>query len=245
MQVCGAGRGAVAATAMPHVRRRARRPRKARRRRGAPARALARARAGRRGRSRVDVAAARPRPPVLCCSDGAGAAARRTKGRRAPRFLPRRGGGVARSARAQAGNLSCDNCAVSGRCVLQMNYWGSSFSAGSATWRVSRSSSDWLVAWHTVRTGSTLASTVSYGLGRLWISFLSRAGATARGRVEGARSLGPWWDRSTAPAPTPFRRSRGEELQTRRARSCARAGSLEGTPSKMGIHFSYHRDERP
>ena len=177
------------------VGRRARRPRKARRRRGAPARALARARAGRRGRSRVDVAAARPRPPVLCCSDGAGAAARRTKGRRAPRFLPRRGGGVARSARAQAGNLSCDNCAVSGRCVLQMNYWGSTFSAGSATWRVSRSSSDWLVAWHTLRAGSTLASIVSYGLGRLWISFLSRAGATARGRVDGVRSLGPWWDR--------------------------------------------------
>ena len=48
-------------------------------------------------------------------------------GRRAPRFLPRRGGGVARSARAQAGCLSCDNCAVSGRCVLQMNYWGSTF----------------------------------------------------------------------------------------------------------------------
>ena len=49
MQVCGAGRGAVAATAMPHVRRRARRPREARRRRGAPARA--RARAGRAGPS--------------------------------------------------------------------------------------------------------------------------------------------------------------------------------------------------
>ena len=244
MQVCGAGRGAVAATAMPHVRRRARRPRKARRRRGAPARALARARAGRRGRSRVDVAAARPRPPVLCCSDGAGAAARRTKGRRAPRFLPRRGGGVARSARAQAGNLSCDNCAVSGRCVLQMNYWGSSFSAGSATWRVSRSSSDWLVAWHTLRAGSTLASIVSYGLGRLWISFLSRAGATARGAsmaYEFSARGGTGTLSSKASAPTPFRRSRGEELQTSRAR----AGSLERTPSKMGIHFSYHRDERP
>ena len=157
-------------------------------------RAPARARAGRRGRSRVDVAAARPRPPVLCCSDGAGAAARRPGGRRAPRFLPRRGGGVARSARAQAGNLSCDNCAVSGRCVLQMNYWGSTFSAGSATWRVSRSSSDWLVAWHTLRAGSTLASIVSYGLGRP-VDFLSRAGATARGRVDGVRRLGPWWDR--------------------------------------------------
>ena len=161
-------------------------------------------------------------------------------GRRAPRFLPRRGGGVARSARAQAGCFSCDNCAVSGRCVLQMNYWGSTFSAGSATWRVSWSSSDWLVAWHTLRAGSTLASTVSYGVGRLWISFLSRAGATARGRVDGVRSLGPWWDRRVivdgVPPPPPFRRSRGESWP---------ACSLGRTPSKMGIHFSYHRDERP
>ena len=71
MQVCGAGRGAVAATAMPHVRRRARRPREARRRRGAPARA--RARAGRTG------------PSCARAGAGRGAAAAPARLRRATR----------------------------------------------------------------------------------------------------------------------------------------------------------------
>ena len=244
MRACGAERGAVARRRCPTsgaaLGPPAQSPQAARR-------TGARARTGSRGASR---------PLSSRCGSGApppaGALLQRwgwgcrtpAGGRRAPRFLPRRGGGVARSARAQAGNLSCDNCAVSGRCVLQMNYWGSTFSAGSATWRVSRSSSDWLVAWHTLRAGSTLASIVSYGSGHLWISFLSRTGATARGAsmaYEFSARGGTGTLSSKASAPTPFRRSRGEELQTSRAR----AGSLERTPTKMGIHFSYHRDERP
>ena len=97
MQVCGAGRGAVAATAMPHVRRRARRPREARRRRGAPARA--RARAGRAGPSCAragagrGAAAAPARPRRATAIDEHHA---RAGQRAAPRSESARGPGVGR-----------------------------------------------------------------------------------------------------------------------------------------------------